>query len=114
MINQTTNLIQVVTSKFNIRNAQKKMERSGTIGTNGHLNFLSILGAVLRKIKIDTDTNINADNVPILTISDNVSIEKSAPNKPAEIPNIHVAIKGVLVLLLTIENTLGIDRKSVV
>lgn len=107
MINQTTYLIQVVKSKLRIRNAQKKMESIGTIGTNGHLNFLSIFGDVLRKTKIDTDTNMNATKVPILTISDNVSIENKAPNKPAEIPNIHVAINGVLVLLLIIEKILG-------
>lgn len=103
MNNHIPNLTQVTGFKFNIKNRQNITAAIGIIGTDGHLNFLSKSGDFLRKTIIAIATNIKADNVPIFTISDKVSIETNPPNNAEIKPNIQVEIKGVSVLLLTFE-----------
>jgi hypothetical protein len=63
MIKLTTNLSSVVCESWKIRNTQKIIERIGTTGTNGHLNFLGISGCCL--LRIITDSARNIIKVPV-------------------------------------------------
>ena len=76
----TRKRICVIVGSMTIKMPQKTIAKTGSTGTNGHLNGRVRFGCLLRRTKTAPATIIKAPNVPIFTISATMPIGVTPAN----------------------------------
>lgn len=104
---QTNELIWVSPGKEMIIDAQTKIPRSGTIGTNGVLKGRTNVGFDFLKIITPAHTKINANKVPMLVKSPATLPGINAAKAPTNANKTQFDLKGVLYLGCKSENNFG-------
>src|SRR5690606_6635489 len=78
-----------------INNMQTMMPKIGITGTNGVLNGLSSSGLVLRSTRMPTQTSVNANSVPILTMCPRSETGTNPAKTDTKIMKIRFVFQGV-------------------
>src|SRR2546426_4827637 len=94
--NQTTNRIQVVLGRDNIKASEEMAPIGATNHTQGVLNRRGNLGSRTRRTKTPADTMMKADKVPMLQRFPASSTVNTAPKKATTTPVTMVMTQGVL------------------